>query len=316
MMKVVRGFDKKDFSKWKNVITIGGFDGIHIGHTAILAHLCEMARKKEGKGLVITFDPLPKEFFQTKAFKVITTVDEKLAILADIGVDGVFVISFTPQLSQLDAADFLEKLWSTFHPLGIVVGHNHHFGRDGKGGITLLRSFAREKHIDLQIVDEVMLNNEIVSSTRIRAAIAQGNVKEAGKMLGRPFSFSATVAKGDGIGTKLAYPTANLEVITGQKVLPMAGVYAAKVSLNGNEFGAMLYLGKRPTFYEKGRSSIEAYIMGFEGSLYGKEISVSVIERIREERKFSSPQNLKDQIMSDEVTARKIINNLAVKQGG
>jgi riboflavin kinase/FMN adenylyltransferase len=311
-MKVVRGFKEQGFRKWKSIITIGGFDGIHIGHAAILKHLAWMAREKGAKSVVITFDPLPREFLQKKAFKVITTVEEKLAILEATGVDGVFIIPFTSRLSQLEAVDFLEKLWSSFHLPGIVVGHNHHFGRNGKGGIALLRSFSRSKGIDLQVVREVLFENEIVSSTRIRRAIMHGKVREAGEMLGRPFSFAATVAKGNGIGTALSYPTANLEVNATRKLLPKEGVYAAKVSMNATEYGAMLYLGRRPTFYEKGRESVEAYIMGYEGNLYGKEISVSVIERIREERKFSSAENLKDQIMNDEVTAQKIIKKLVI----
>lgn len=315
-MKVVRGFDKKDFAGWESVITIGGFDGIHTGHAAILSHLCEMARSTKAKAVVITFAPLPREYFKGESFKILTTVGEKLAILEQVGIDGVFIISFTPELSRMQPSRFLGRLWDSFQLRGIVVGRNHHFGKDGRGGIPVLRAYASQKHVALDVVENVMFRDEMVSSSRIRTSIAQGNVKEAHEMLGRPFSFSATVAKGNGIGKELSYPTANLEVIASQKVLPSSGVYAAKVSLNGGEYGAMLYLGKRPTFFEKGRSSIEAYIMGYNGNLYGKEISVGVIERIRAERKFSSQENLKEQIMNDEVTARKIIKNLTVTQGG
>ncbi len=315
-MKVVRGIDKNDFIQWKSCITIGGFDGIHIGHTAILEHLFSMVRAQRAKSVVITFDPLPKAFFRREAFRVITTIDEKLALLKGMGVDGVLIIPFTKRLSELEAGDFLEKLWSAFDLQGIVVGHNHHFGKDCKGGISQLQSFAGEKGIALEVVKEVLFQGEIVSSTRIRKTVSQGDVKMAGEMLNRPFSFSATVAKGNGVGTSLAYPTANLEAIPEQKILPKRGVYAAKVSMNGSEYGAMLYLGKRPTFYEDGRASIEAYIMGYEGNLYGKQISVRVIQKIREERKFSSAKSLKNQIMNDEVTARKIIKGLAIQQGG
>jgi riboflavin kinase/FMN adenylyltransferase len=315
-VKVIKGFDRKDFRGWKSVITIGGFDGIHIGHAAILEYLCEMARAKEGKGIVVTFDPLPRAFFQKELFKVITTTEEKLEILENIGVDGVFIISFTDTLSRLSAGDFLEKVWDSFHPLGIIVGHNHHFGRDGRGGIPLLKSYSREKGIDLKVVKEVLFDGEIVSSTRIRREIAHGNVKVAGEMLDRAFSFSAVVTKGNGIGRALTYPTANLSPTSEKKVLPLHGVYAAKVLIDGIEYGAMLYLGKRPTFFEKGRSSIEVYVMGYEGNLYDKEILVRVIERIREEKKFSSAENLKDQIMNDEENARKIIERLAIQQGG
>lgn len=315
-MKVVRGFESNDFAEWKSVIAIGGFDGVHIGHAAILSRLCDMARRKGGKGIVITFDPLPRQFFKRDGCRVITSVDEKLALLEAIGVDAVFIISFTGELSRVEPGNFLERIWGSFHPLGIVVGHNHHFGRGGRGGIPMLHAFSNEKQVDLQVVKDVLHRNEIVSSTRIRKEISEGNVKEAAQMLGRPFSFSALVTRGNGIGTSLAYPTANLEMSEGRKVLPGSGVYAAKASMDGGDYGAMLYLGKRPTFYERGQPSIEAYIMGFEGNLYGKEISVAVIERIREEKKFSSAKNLKDQIMNDEATARKIIKDLAVKQGG
>jgi riboflavin kinase/FMN adenylyltransferase len=316
-MKVMRGFDRNAFdSTWESVVTIGGFDGIHVGHAAILEHLCDRARSGGGKGIVITFDPLPREFFKKDAFKVITTVEEKLEILEAIGVDGVWIIPFTEKFSQLDALVFLEKVWEYLHPFGIIVGHNHHFGRDGKGGISILRTFSQKKGIDLIIVKEVKSRDEIVSSTRIRRLIAQGEIKGANMMLGRAFSFCATVTKGEGIGKALSYPTANLAAVSGKKILPKDGVYAAKVGMNGGEYGAMLYFGRRPTFGSGGRSGIEAHLMGFKGDLYGRGLLVKVIEKIREERKFSSPKNLRHQIMNDEAVAKKIIKSMAAKQGG
>ncbi len=309
-MKIVKGFKKEKLFTDRNIVAIGSFDGIHIGHQAILCKVRELTHVHSGKGIVVTFDPLPREFFCKENLKVITTIDEKLKILQHLGVDGVVIIPFTEKFSKTKALDFLKKIWSFFHPYAIVVGCNHHFGKDGKGGLPLLGVFSREKGFQLIEVKEVKEGERVVSSSGIRDLIVRGNIKQANVMLGRAFFFSARVSKGEGVGRTLSFPTANLEVSSPQKILPGQGVYVAKVVLNSKEYGAMLYLGKRPTFCTDGHSRCELHIIGFSGNLYGKNLVVRVFEKIREEKKFRSAQNLKDQIMSDENTARKIINGV------
>jgi len=315
-MKIGWGLEEKEFEKWKNIITIGSFDGIHRGHSIILKNLLKLATKYGGKSIVITFDPLPKEFLKKNNFQVITTLEEKLKILQENGIDGVCIIPFTEDFSKIEPYNFLKKIWKHFRPYAISVGYTHHFGKDGSGGVSLLEEFSKEKGIDLLEVEDVKVDDMTVSSSRIRDFISQGEITKANDMLGREFFFSATVNRGQGIGKTLSYPTANLKINSLKKILPKEGVYAAKVLLNFRNFGAMLYLGKRPTFYEDSRSTCEVYIMGFKGNLYDKQLLVKVVDRIREERKFRSAQNLRSQIMNDEETARKIINSLVSKQGG
>ncbi|TET21184.1 MAG: bifunctional riboflavin kinase/FAD synthetase [Candidatus Cloacimonadota bacterium] len=309
-MRIVKGFKKEKLFTDRNFVSIGSFDGIHIGHQAILCKVRELTYVNKGKGIVVTFDPLPREFFCKENLKVITTIDEKLKILQHLGVDGVVIIPFTDKFSKIEASDFLKKIWNFFHPYAIIVGCNHHFGKDGKGGLPLLRAFSREKAFQLIEVREVREGERVVSSSGIRDLIVQGNMKQVNEMLGRTFFFSARVTKGEGVGRTLSFPTANLEVSSPRKILPGRGVYVAKIVLNRKEYGAMLYLGKRPTFCADGHSRCELHIMGFSGNLYGKNLIVRVLKKIREEKKFRSAQNLKDQIMSDENTARKIIKGV------
>ncbi|MCK4233233.1 bifunctional riboflavin kinase/FAD synthetase [candidate division WOR-3 bacterium] len=315
-MKIVWGLEKKGFRRWKTIITIGSFDGIHMGHKAILNSIIKLSSKYEGKSVVVSFDPLPKEFLQGETFKAITTIEEKMEILQGFGIDGVCIIPFTEEFSNVEAYDFLESLWEHLHPYAIAFGHNHHFGNEGKGGVSLLKEFSSEKGIDLLEVKEVKIRGKTVSSSRIRNYITQGDIKKANEMLGREFVFIAKVNRGSGIGRTLSYPTANLKLNSYKKILPKEGVYAVRVLIGSNDYGAMLYVGTRPTFSEDSQSTCEVYVMGFEGDLYGKKLVVKVLDRIREERKFCSPQSLKAQIINDEETAIKIIASSVVKQGG
>ncbi|TES90688.1 MAG: bifunctional riboflavin kinase/FAD synthetase [Candidatus Cloacimonadota bacterium] len=315
-MKIVRGFGEQAGRKWKNIISIGSFDGIHRGHKVILENLLKLAGKYRAKSTIITFDPLPKEFFQKGTFKVISTLDEKLKVFEEYGIDVVCIIPFTKKFSQIEPLDFLNKIWKYFSPYAIVVGYNHHFGKDGMGGVSLLEDFSIEKGIYLRKVEEVKLGALTVSSSRIRHLIAQGDIKRANEMLGRKFFFSAVVNKGRGIGRILSYPTANLSLDLPNKIIPKEGVYAAKAFFDSRIYGAMLYFGRRPTFSDEFSFSCELYIMEFKGNLYGKEITVRIVDRIREEKKFHSAQNLKSQIINDEEAARKIISNSVSKQGG
>lgn len=314
-MKIVRGLDKKDFEKNKNVITIGSFDGIHIGHRAILEKMLEVTPEYHGRNVVITFDPLPKEFFSGRDFKVITTIDEKMIILKEIGMDGVCIIPFTQEFSNVEASRFLETIWDFFRPAAIAFGHNHHFGKDGKGGVSLLRDCSEDKGFDLFEIEEIRIGNVTVSSSRIRELIVEGDMGGVNEMLGRPFFFSASVQKGDGIGRSLSYPTANLVLNDDRKILPKDGVYAARVFHESREFGAMLYIGTRPTFTDSSHSACELYVMNYNGDLYGSKLSVHVLDRIRDEKKFHSSNKLKKQIVNDEKTAKRIINSIA-NQGG
>jgi riboflavin kinase/FMN adenylyltransferase len=314
-MKVVWGFYKDVFKSNRNVITIGSFDGVHRGHTIILKTVKSLSRQHSLNSIVITFNPLPKDFFGNSV-KLITTLDEKIWLLNEYGIDGVCVMPFDLKFSRMEPEIFLKNIWNYFNPYAVVVGYDHHFGKDRRGDISLLEDFSKEKGFILKEIEEVKAEGETVSSSKIRELIYCGEMKRANQLLGREFFFSASVDKGDGIGKTLSYPTANLNANSEKKILPKKGVYAARVVLGDREYGGLLYVGNRPTLYENSPSTCEVYMVNFEGNLYQKKLKVKVLERIREEKKFDSTQKLREQITSDEEVAKKILNSMTAKQGG
>ncbi len=315
-MKIVHGFSNKKFSGWKNIVTIGSFDGVHIGHQAIIETLVRLSRENSGKSVIVTFAPLPKEFFGNDRFKLLMTLDEKIEAFRKSGVDGVCIIPFTKRFSIIEPVDFLQKLWEYFKPFCIVVGYNHHFGRNGEGNFRILKKFSLNKNILLKKIGEIESLGTVVSSSRIRKLVGQGNILKANKMLGKEYSINARVSKGRGVGRTISYPTANLLIDLKKKLMPKDGVYAAKAEIDDKSFGAMLYLGTRPTLSKGTQLSCEVHIMGFEDDIYGKQLKVKLLERIRNEKKFSSTQSLKSQIMNDEVTAKNILANVVTNKGG
>ena len=315
-MKLVHGFTKNGFSRWRNIITIGGFDGVHVGHKAIIEALQSQSKENAGKNIIITFTPLPKEFFKKSDFKLLLTQKEKLEILRNLGVDGVCIIPFTDKISKIKPLMFLQELWKYFKPFEIVVGYNHHFGKNGEGGFNILKEFAHKKGILLKKIGKVKTLGSVVSSSRIRQSIRKGEIEIANKMLGRDYFINGRVIRGDGVGRNISYPTANLSVNSSKKLLPKDGVYAVKVELDSKIYGGMLYLGKRPTFSEGNQFSCEVHILGFKGDIYGRDLKVKLLKRIRKEKKFCSAQSLKNQIMTDENTAKKILGSVITKKGG
>ena len=315
-MIVTHSLEDKEFKNWQSVITIGSFDGVHKGHWTILNTILRLAQECDCKTVVITFDPIPKYFSSNGKVKLITTLEEKLQIVNKLKVDGVVVIPFDEKFSEIEPVHFLDMVWNNLRPYAITVGYNHHFGRKGEGNISLLKEFSIKKHIKLITVDEVTIDKMDVSSTVIRKFIKDGKIEEANRLLGRNFFFSASVLKGAAVGRTLSYPTANLRINSEKKILPKEGVYAAQVLVDGQLYGAMLYIGTRPTFYESSPITCEVYIMGFEGNIYDKEVTVYVLKRIRDEKKFNTSQNLIKQINSDEIIAKQIIDNALLKEGG
>jgi len=280
------------------VLTIGVFDGVHLGHKHLISKLKELARKQGYLSGVITFSQHPQEVLspQTK-LPSLTGLEQRMALLKDEGVDAVIPLPFTPQLASLSPGQFLSLLKEYLKMRGLVIGPDFALGKNRQGNSDTLRQLGREMGFSVTVVPPMTIDGEVVSSTAIRKALAEGDMKQAQKLLGRPFSLQGRVVAGDRRGTDLGFPTANLDVAPGQ-ALPTGGVYACRAHIDGQSYAAMTNIGHRPTF-GGGKQLIEVYLLDYDGDLYGHELAIDVIGRLRDEKKFDNPQQLKEQIAED-----------------
>jgi riboflavin kinase/FMN adenylyltransferase len=280
------------------LLTIGVFDGVHLGHRHLIAKLNELARKQGYASGVITFSQHPQEVLSPKTrLPSLTRLEQRIALLEDEGVDIVIPIPFTPQLANLSPKQFLSLLKEYLQMKGLVVGPDFALGKGRQGDIDTLRKLGQEMGFSLTVVPPMAVDGETASSTAIRKALAEGNIKRVQKLLGRPFRLQGRVVSGDRRGTKLGFPTANLEVEPGQ-ALPASGVYACRAYINGQSYPAMTNIGTRPTF-GSGPRLIEVYLLDYNGDLYGQELIIDIIERLRNEKKFDTPEQLRKQIAED-----------------
>lgn len=284
------------------VITIGSFDGVHEGHRRILERVRALARASGGESVLITFEPHPRTVLKPgdTAFKLLTTLPEKLALLEQCGLDHVVIVPFTPAFSRQPAqayvADFLVK---KFHPSHIVIGYDHRFGNRREGDLSFLKKGEpaggyKVVEIPAQEVDEIA-----VSSSKIRQALEASDVLLANRLLGHPFTLTGKVVQGQQLGRELGFPTANLHIGDPYKIILPPGIYAARAGVGEASHRAMLYLGKRPTLEGEQALSIEVNLLDFEGDLYGKELTVEVLDFIRPDKKLEGLAALKQQIEAD-----------------
>jgi riboflavin kinase/FMN adenylyltransferase len=294
------------------VLTIGTFDGIHLGHQEILKKLFERSRFHKARSFLITFHPHPRKVIaKANDLKILSTPSEKTQILEKMGLENLFIINFTTEFSQQSPLEFFKNF--IINKIGlkeIVIGHDHKFGKGREGTSETLKMLGNEFHFELSMVDEFKVNGETISSTKLRHAIMNGNMKQANSFLGRTYSFSGTVISGDKRGRLLGYPTANIKLDDSDKLLPGLGIYAAEVIIDNQKFACLLSIGKRPTFYDNGEIVPEVYIYNFDKNIYGKKITVSVLDQIRKEEKFSSPEELINQMNKDKEAGLKIFNSL------
>ncbi|MEI6408159.1 MAG: bifunctional riboflavin kinase/FAD synthetase [Bacteroidota bacterium] len=286
------------------VITIGSFDGVHTGHRYILEKIKSLAKESDGESVVITFDPHPRAVLKPDdhTFKLITTTDEKIELLRQAGIDNVVVAPFTHDFANQTAQEYVEDfLIQRFHPQCIVIGYDHRFGKDRKGGIDFLRTYeaaGKFKIVEIlaQQVDEIA-----VSSSKIRTALDETQIKLANRLLGHPFLFSGIVVQGNQVGRTIGFPTANVEIPDRHKLLLPQGIYAARARVGERSYQAMLYIGDRPSVATDGRLVIEVNLIDFEGDLYGKTLHCEVIDFIRSDQKFDSLEALTAQIGRDKI---------------
>jgi riboflavin kinase/FMN adenylyltransferase len=304
-MKILRTFEELAAIQRPVCLAIGVFDGVHLGHQRVIGQVCEDARQHHGASVVLTFDPHPARILRPdKAPPLLTSTEHKLRIIGTTGADACLVLPFTKEFAATTATGFLELLLAHTRQLQeICVGTRFRFGHDRTGDIRLIEQFAAAHHFTAREIKSVKAGDESISSTAIRDHIRHGNLDRAAAMLGRPYSILGTVEKGDGIGHQLGFPTANLN--PHNEAFPPDGVYATHIRLTGKTYSGVLNLGRRPTFEDRShRRILEVHILDFSDDIYGQDIEVIFHEKLRDEKKFSSVDELKKQIAADVAAAR------------
>jgi len=293
------------------VLTVGTFDGVHLGHQAVLAEIARRAAASGGRSVLVTFEPHPLEVVNPPAApRLLTTADEKRAVLAESPVDQVAFLPFTPLLAELPPERFVrEELERRYDLAELVIGYDHGFGRGRSGGVDLLRRIGREDGFEVDVVPAVVMGGIPVSSTLIRRAVAGGDLETARTCLGRWYAVTGAVVGGGGGGGGIGVPTVNLASPHPKKLLPPDGVYAAQVAWRGERRGAMLNLGPRPTFGETGRI-LEAHLFGFEGDLVGETVMVEFVRRLRDVMRFASVEALRAQLARDREAAVRALTEV------
>ncbi|NPA93159.1 MAG: bifunctional riboflavin kinase/FAD synthetase [Chloroflexi bacterium] len=286
-------------------VTIGVFDGVHLGHQALLRDFVAEARQHNAQAVVVTFYPHPAEVLGgLKAPLYLTSPEEKADLIAALGVDVLITHPFDREIAQRSAEEFMADLHTHLGLRRLWVGYDFALGRNREGDIPTLRRLGERFRYTLHVVEAYRLDGEIVSSTRIRQALAEGDVTRAERFLGRRYAVRGKVVQGDGRGRSLGFPTANLDIWP-KRMLPAAGVYACYAQVEGQTYPAVVNIGVRPTFEDAPvPPRVEAHLLDFSGDLYGKELVLEFVVRLRAERRFPSPQALVDQIRRDIAAAR------------
>ena len=289
-------------------VAIGVFDGVHRGHQAVLRRLTDRAVAMDGRSIALTFDPHPLEFLDpSRAPRLLTTIGQRAEVMESCGVEIMGVLPFL-QIRDLDPALFAVEILSLrLNARWVTVGENFRFGRDRQGDADLLRSVGERQGFEVDVVSMVGGDSEVISSTRIRALLAAGDVEGAGELLGRRFELEGPVVHGDARGASIGFPTANLHVPE-RMAVPANGVYAAFATVEGTTHPAVVNIGVRPTFGSNART-VEAHLIGFDSDIYGREVSIAFVARLREERRFEGPDALVTQISKDRERAIGILGS-------
>lgn len=306
-MKIFKDFESIDEIK-NAVLTIGTFDGVHIGHQKILTRINEEAQKIDGESVLFTFYPHPKMvlFPDNHNLKLIQTQDQKLGKLSRFGLDNVIVYPFTKEFSRLSAIEFVrDYLVNRLKVKKLVIGYDHQFGKNREGTLEFLKEISGTYGFEVIEISAQDIDDVNVSSTKIRNALLNGDLELANSYLGEPFELEGRVVKGDALGRTIDFPTANLQIDSALKLIPANGVYAVQVSLgNGQLYEGMMNIGYRPTIALEEELRLEVHLFDFSGDIYDQVISVQLLSKVRNERRFESIELLKDQLKEDEKTIR------------
>ncbi|MFC2005117.1 bifunctional riboflavin kinase/FAD synthetase [Chloroflexota bacterium] len=294
------------------LLTIGVFDGVHLGHKFLISQLKERAREQNLLSGVITFRQHPREVLSPRTkLPYLTNLTEKVNLLKNEGVEAVIPLSFTDELAQLNADQFVGLLKKYLRMRCLIIGPDFVLGRNREGSIDTLRTLGQDMGFSVTVISPVSVNGEVVSSTAIRNALSDGNMKRVISLIGRSFSLQGQVISGTGRGSELGFPTANLE-IDPKQALPADGVYATWTHINGKVYQSITNIGQCPTFGGNGRT-VETYILNFRGDLYGSELKFDIVERLRSEKRFETVEELKKQITEDVKQGEAILDLQARK---
>ena len=298
--------------KFKNaVITIGTFDGVHLGHREIISLLKEEAQACNGETVIITFHPHPRSILKqgNTEVKLINTIDERIRLLDNLGVDHTVIVPFTDDFSRQTATEYIEHfLVERFHPHTVIIGYDHRFGNARQGDYHLMEAYSEGGAFRLREIPARVINDSTVSSTRIREAISEGKVEAASALLGYRFFFSGVVVEGKRLGNTIGFPTANIEIPEKEKLFPARGVYAVVATIRGRsgQLEGMMNIGVRPTV-DGTTEKIEVHLFDFNEDIYGSIVEVQVVARLRDEQKFENLDALKTQLSNDLIAARSVL---------
>ena len=296
-------------SENKSIVTIGTFDGVHLGHRVILKRMKEIAKKTKGKSVLLTFSPHPRHVLHkdNQDMKLITTLQEKQDLINQAGLDNLVIHEFTKKFSRIKPVNFVRDiLVEQLNVHTLVIGYDHHFGRNREGSIQELTTLADLYDFNIEKIDPQYFEDVTVSSSKIRKLIEKGEMVKAKQYLGYEFMLNGKVIKGNSLGKTINFPTANIVVEDKWKILPADGVYAVKTVLEAKEYKGMMNIGQKPTVDGNG-ISLEVNIFDFNQDIYGKGIEIRFVKRIRDERKFEDLQGLKKQLLIDRNKAMQIL---------
>ena len=309
-MKVFRDSDKFEFDN-RSVVTVGTFDGVHLGHKKIIEKLNDIKKSKKLRSVIVTFDPHPQIVLKnkTKDIKILTTTDEKLKLFESFEIDIIYIINFTKEFAKISSEEFYKTyLIDKIGMSELVLGYDHKFGKDREGNITTLKNLSGEYNFNFHGVGEFKINNEKVNSTAIRNTITESNLEKASFFLGRSYSMAGQVIGGDKRGKSLGYPTANIKPLSENKLIPNTGVYLVSIELKDSLYYGMMNIGFRPTISDNNEKIMEVNIFNFDEDIYGEIIKINFIEKIRDEKKFDSINELKKQLSADKEYSINKIN--------
>lgn len=306
-------YSLEHFQAQTPVVTIGTFDGLHKGHQVVLDKLKQLAAEMNGETVIFTFYPHPRVVTSPNdaSLRLLTTKEEKIQLFEKFGIDHLVIYPFNKEFSEMSYSDFVSNiLVDKIGTKCLVVGYDHKFGKNREGGFTYLQKCADRFGFRLEKMDALSVENDNISSTKIRAALQAGDIQKANHYFGHAFSLHGTVVEGKKIGRKMGFPTANIESSDKYKIIPGYGVYAVMVEVEGKSYKGMLNIGTRPTFNNNADNrSIEVNIFDFSGDVYGKKITLNFIGKIRDEQKFDGIDALVEQLKKDKVTALGILIN-------